>query len=130
MVCLGLEPAAAGWKAPTNPLSYCGTPTFGIFSIYIPGRVRASQSCKPTLQRNDQHLQEPNRRFEKLFRKPGMLSRNSHYFVAQKENIFMITKWLSFKQSFWKYTRPRRNSIWYIKYFQFYDRNLFWIQYK
>ena len=26
MVCLGLEPGAAGWKAQTNPLSYGGTP--------------------------------------------------------------------------------------------------------
>ena len=25
MVCLGLEPRAAGWKAQTNPLRYCGT---------------------------------------------------------------------------------------------------------
>ena len=25
MVCLGLEPGAAGWKAQTNPLSYGGT---------------------------------------------------------------------------------------------------------
>ena len=27
MVCLGLEPGAAGWKAQTDPLSYCGTPS-------------------------------------------------------------------------------------------------------
>ena len=26
MVCLGLKPGAAGWKAQTNPLSYSGTP--------------------------------------------------------------------------------------------------------
>ena len=26
MVCLGLEPGAAGWKAQTNPQSYGGTP--------------------------------------------------------------------------------------------------------
>ena len=26
MVCLGLEPGAAGWKAQTNPLSYGGIP--------------------------------------------------------------------------------------------------------
>ena len=25
MVCLGIEPGAAGWKARTNPLSYGGT---------------------------------------------------------------------------------------------------------
>ena len=30
MVCLGLEPGAAGWKMQTNPLSYGGTPTFFI----------------------------------------------------------------------------------------------------
>ena len=28
MVCLGLEPGAAGWKAQTNPMSYSGTPRF------------------------------------------------------------------------------------------------------
>ena len=28
MVCLGLEPGAAGWKAQTNPLSYGGTPKY------------------------------------------------------------------------------------------------------
>ena len=27
MVCLGLEPGAAGWKVQTNPLSYGSTPT-------------------------------------------------------------------------------------------------------
>ena len=26
MVCLGLEPGVAGWKAYTNPLNYGGTP--------------------------------------------------------------------------------------------------------
>ena len=26
MVCLGVHPGAAGWKAQTNPLSYGGTP--------------------------------------------------------------------------------------------------------
>ena len=25
MVCLGVEPGAAGWKAQTNPLSFGGT---------------------------------------------------------------------------------------------------------
>ena len=28
MVCLGLEPKVAVWKAETNPLSYGGTPSF------------------------------------------------------------------------------------------------------
>ena len=27
MVCLGIEPGAAGWKARMNPLSYGGTPS-------------------------------------------------------------------------------------------------------
>ena len=30
MMCLGLEPGAAGWRAQTNPLSYGGTPILGI----------------------------------------------------------------------------------------------------
>ena len=33
MVCLGLEPEAAGWKAQTNPLSYGGTQWLKIFLI-------------------------------------------------------------------------------------------------
>ena len=33
MVCLGLEPGAAGWKAQTNPLSYSGTPS-SIFLLW------------------------------------------------------------------------------------------------
>ena len=31
MVCLGLEPGAAGWKAQMNPLSYGGTPGAHVF---------------------------------------------------------------------------------------------------
>ena len=31
MVCLGLEPGAAGWKAQTNPLSYGGTQQLFLF---------------------------------------------------------------------------------------------------
>ena len=31
MVCLGVEPGAAGWKAQTNPLSYGGTPPNSLF---------------------------------------------------------------------------------------------------
>ena len=33
MVCLGLEPGAAGWKAQTNPLSYGGTPKLS--NVYL-----------------------------------------------------------------------------------------------
>ena len=33
MVCLGLEPGAAGWKAQTNPLSYGGTPRNLLFKM-------------------------------------------------------------------------------------------------
>ena len=32
MVCLGLEPGAAGWKVQMNPLSYGGTPKIGTFT--------------------------------------------------------------------------------------------------
>ena len=28
MVCLWLEPGAAGWKVQTNPLGYAGTPSY------------------------------------------------------------------------------------------------------
>ena len=31
MVCLGLEPRAAGWKAQMNPLIYGGTPNASSF---------------------------------------------------------------------------------------------------
>ena len=34
MVCLGLEPGAAGWKAQTNPLSYGGTPMAAFLSPF------------------------------------------------------------------------------------------------
>ena len=30
MMCLRLEPGAAGWKAQTNPLSYGGTRAFSV----------------------------------------------------------------------------------------------------
>ena len=33
MVCLGLEPGAAGWKAQTNPLSY-GSNNFRVTNYY------------------------------------------------------------------------------------------------
>ena len=36
MVCLGLEPGVAGWKAQTNPLSYSGTPSL-LFLMGQPG---------------------------------------------------------------------------------------------
>ena len=35
MVCLGLEPEAAGWKAQTNPLSYGGTPSALFFDCSL-----------------------------------------------------------------------------------------------
>ena len=34
MVCLGLEPGVAGWKAQMNPLSYGGTPHLYTTSPY------------------------------------------------------------------------------------------------
>ena len=35
MVCLGLEPRAAEWKAQTNPLSYSGTPILQISLLLV-----------------------------------------------------------------------------------------------
>ena len=35
MVCLGLEPGAAGWKAQTNPLSYGGTPSLSNIVYFL-----------------------------------------------------------------------------------------------
>ena len=35
MVCLGLEPRAAAWKAQTNPLSYGGTPLVSFFGDLV-----------------------------------------------------------------------------------------------
>ena len=35
MVCLGLEPGAARWKAQTNPLSYGGTPIFNLWPAAV-----------------------------------------------------------------------------------------------
>ena len=40
MVCLGLEPGAAGWKAQTNPLSYGGT------SFFLSTRKQASNETR------------------------------------------------------------------------------------
>ena len=34
MVCLGLEPGAAGWYAQTNPLSCVGSPFLFLFGIH------------------------------------------------------------------------------------------------
>ena len=34
MVCLGVEPGAAGWKAQMNPLSYGDTPKGCLFPNY------------------------------------------------------------------------------------------------
>ena len=34
MVCLGIEPMAAEWKAQTNPLRYVGTPKPNILSYF------------------------------------------------------------------------------------------------
>ena len=35
MVCLGVKPGPAGWKAQTNPLSYGGTPIVELFLPFI-----------------------------------------------------------------------------------------------
>ena len=57
MVCLGLEPGAAGWKAQTNPLSYCGTPkivinTLHIFQLQDPFFMLMTPMLKLSLQKN------------------------------------------------------------------------------
>ena len=36
MVCSGVEPGVAGWKAQTNPLSYGSTPRQNSFTASIP----------------------------------------------------------------------------------------------
>ena len=42
MVCLGLEPWAAGWMAQTNPLSYGGTPYCYLQLAYIKEKVASN----------------------------------------------------------------------------------------
>ena len=42
MVCLGLKPGAAGWKAHTNPLSYGGifmTVKLSLLPVFEHGRI-------------------------------------------------------------------------------------------
>ena len=39
MVCLGLEPGVAGWKAQTNPLSYSGTPFSSLSYSMVNGLI-------------------------------------------------------------------------------------------
>ena len=49
MVCLGLEPGVAGWKAQMNPLSYGGTPNQSFLchaKIRKSGPARITKSCK------------------------------------------------------------------------------------
>ena len=41
MVCLGLEPGAAGWKVQTNPLSYGGTPMINPLGWPLPSLLMA-----------------------------------------------------------------------------------------
>ena len=36
MVCLGLKPGVAGWKAQTNPLSYGSIPFLTAFAMNFP----------------------------------------------------------------------------------------------
>ena len=51
MVCLGLEPGAAGWKAQTNPLSYGSTPGtstyFHLWLVFSDSNIRL-QLAHPT----------------------------------------------------------------------------------
>ena len=49
MVCLGIEPVAAGLKAQTNPLSYGGTPNLIIFTavrgLFVPLKHKFTKKC-------------------------------------------------------------------------------------
>ena len=46
MVCLGLEPGAAGWKAQTNPLSYGSTPSLICLDTVVSVHTNSSKfSC-------------------------------------------------------------------------------------
>ena len=39
MVCLGLEPGTARWKALTNPLSYGNTPLIGTYVLLLHKKI-------------------------------------------------------------------------------------------
>ena len=43
MMCLGIEPGAAGWKARMNPLSYGGTP----ISVFVTCRRQTAYKWDP-----------------------------------------------------------------------------------
>ena len=64
MVCLGVEPGAAGWKAVTNPLSYGGTPIAFHFTYLTGSRINHIDKYDTTPKRNFAHAQ---RRKEKLY---------------------------------------------------------------
>ena len=53
MVCLGIEPGAAGWKARTNPLSYGGTPeNIVIVCLQIPNYIKATETLKTSYSKS------------------------------------------------------------------------------
>ena len=43
MVCLGLDPGVAGWKAQTNPLSYSGTPILRLLLPLVPSLTELNE---------------------------------------------------------------------------------------
>ena len=46
MVCLGIEPGAAGWKVTTKPLSYGSTPRIKLFILSCYKKKRHISVCK------------------------------------------------------------------------------------
>ena len=48
MVCLGLEPGAAGWKALMNPLSYGGTPVSNLSILTLVDGTKKVVDSNPT----------------------------------------------------------------------------------
>ena len=61
MVCLGIEPGEAGWKAQRTPLSYGGTPYLYLYvslslSLYLTILV-SSLSCSFVLNHNSKKSQ-------------------------------------------------------------------------
>ena len=86
MVCLGLEPGAAGWKAQTNPLSYGGMTSlivcrllnrrkifscpFVLFKLFVRRGVRNVENVRTltTKRHTDEDNDDYKRRLKQIFR--------------------------------------------------------------
>ena len=93
MVCLGLEPGAAWWKAQTNPLSYSGTP-FPVSYINSRSFIFVDNCCQD--KSGDENLPfRPNRKNFLVFISDLDLLHSSiplKLFKARSfDNIFVIT---------------------------------------